>query len=184
MVAARVSLSLAVCAQAVSGVVYDPSRCIKGNPRFIEWVEDYKLETDEVEARCNLDVKSLHDNLIGAHGPPLEIEMKSVVCFGACQQYISNIDYLLETSGCPCEMMDEVFSLSEIDHEFESWCQRRPTEFLAQHTGIISDWRAFNARYCECSTAIACESVSRRSSHASYFLLAFVVAGASALLSV
>ncbi len=139
-------------------VASDASKCVADNPGFIEWIEDYKAETDEMELGCWNDIKALQESMIGKHGPPIELELKNAACFNSCQQYIRNIDFLVELSGCSCDRLDELFPLSQLDHFFDSWCMRRPTEFLLRETGVVNDWDIFNRRYCRCNIAIACDS--------------------------
>lgn len=132
--------------------------CVAGSPRFIAWQEDYRLETDTMEATCRSDVAALRTNLIGKHGPPIEVEIKQALCYGSCQQYVRDVDFLIETSACNCSQLDKVYPLSALGYDLlSSWCDRRPTTFLARETGIISDWNSFNTRYCQCSIAIACQ---------------------------
>ena len=70
-----------------------------------------------MEKLCTTDVKRLQTNLIGKHGPPLEVEIKEAMCFGGCQQYVRNINYLMETSGCLCSELDVVFPLGSIGYD-------------------------------------------------------------------
>jgi hypothetical protein len=132
--------------------------CAAGSPRFIAWQEDYLLETNTMEASCRADVAALRTNLIGRHGPPIEVEIKQALCYGSCQQFVRDVDFLIETSSCTCSQLDTVYPLSALGYDLlSSWCERRPTTFLARETGIISDWSSFNSRYCQCSIAIACQ---------------------------
>lgn len=170
LAAVLAALTMSAFAASVAG-----QSCVQGNARFVEWVEDYKAETDEMERICAADVAALRTSLIGKHGPPLDIEMKNAACYNSCQQYIRNVDFLLEISECSCAELDEVFPLSAIGHAFESWCMRRPTQFLMQETGVLMGWEAFDARFCKCSVAIACESSATRAASTSALAVALLL---------
>lgn len=153
------AITLVVVALLVSQT--KASDCVATNTRLQEWVEDYQSETDSMETQCAADIEALRTNLIGAHGPPIETEIKAAACYNSCQQYSRNIDYLQEISTCSCDELDSVFPLSDLGYDdIDSWCDRRPTYYLYKETGILSTWDAFDTRYCQCSVAIACDASS------------------------
>ncbi|GBG24161.1 Hypothetical Protein FCC1311_003792 [Hondaea fermentalgiana] len=150
--------------------------CVSTNSRLQEWIEDYQFETDSMETQCAEDIKALRTGLIGAHGPPIEIEIKNAACYNSCQQYARNIDYLQEISTCACEELDEVFPLADLGHSADSWCDRRPTNYLMKETGILHTWEAFDTRYCKCSVAIACDATGlQRERHFAVFAALLII---------
>jgi len=113
-----------------------------------------------MERLCNKRVEQLFNALIGNHGPPIELEIKTAGCFGECQQFRDNIDSLLLGTGCTCQELDTYLPLADLGIDMDSWCNRRPTTFLADVFDLQYEWDAFDFRYCQCTIDIACDTAT------------------------
>jgi len=139
------------------------AECAPRNEDLVHWERDYSTAAEEMENECREILRMVHTELIGKHGPPLEIDVKNAACFGSCKQFMSDVEYLFALTGCACDELDSYFPLKKLGIDMETWCQRNPGYHIENELGIFVDWADFDLKYCKCAVSIRCESFATHS---------------------
>ena len=59
------------------------------------WREDNEFSATELQKKCEDAANILKESLIGHHGPPIETELKMLLCYESCDEFAHNL-YLLQ----------------------------------------------------------------------------------------